>query len=225
MTLACLLCADKHGWDTAICPTCTRALQRYTFLGCPRCGRDSCSGCAKLHDFRKVESLFQLHKANANLLVDAKDRQADTAIQILKAVFLPPFVKRCEQIIASYDIKIVIFSPLRVTRFFTGGWHLMLELYAYLDERTEARCIFPLSLHQRQSLIARHARGRVQGNENYHLDTQIPEIMASQNVLVVDDVLTTGDTASKTRESFEQCFPDSSWIFLSAFRTQIANTQ
>jgi phosphoribosylpyrophosphate synthetase len=127
----------------------------------------------------------------------------------------------------------VILSPLRKERIFFSSWHVNLfyeEVFSYIIQNNlvdhDFNLISPHFLYKKkkQGLMSFEKRvsahSNVKKNEIYisYLNMYDGNIN-NQNILLLDDVLTTGKTALLAKEICDPYFNNCSWDLFSLFRT------
>ena len=215
--MRCGLCQIRLEKIQFLCAECVATTQLFRSEGCQRCGVARCLGCDAMAGFEKVDCLFQLHKANANALVDAKDRQSSFAIAFFRQAFLKVFVQRILLRARVHNCDTILLSPLRLSRFLSGGWHLLLDVYEGLVGASDV--VFPITFSAKNALVPSILRSKLQTRASPLFAGSLHQMRAAKSILFVDDVLTTGETAAKTRQFYEHHGVGAIWHFVSLFRT------
>lgn len=243
----CYLCLStiKH-YDSILCTDCFCKIQQYKWALCARCGISNCSGCTCLGAFENIFSLYSYHDVLANVLDLAKNKQNLNSQKLFFDIFFVSAKRFLVQKLNEKRYDYVLLSPLRKERVFSSSWHTNIffeKVLFFISENKlilyELNVISPhfLSKKKQQSILP--IEKRIQNHQNFkrmkiHIPntnlynqnqhaidslSQCADSSQKQNILLLDDVLTTGKTALLLKEVCEPFFKACSWDFLSLLRT------
>jgi predicted amidophosphoribosyltransferase len=128
--------------------------------------------------------------------------------------------RRIEELLRQHEISHIILSPTRDKRLENGTWHPT-HMLATCCKRFEARLISPtVKGVTRQAALS--AQERLLESENPVLlypaaKNLLKEVVTG--VLFLDDVLTTGGSATRCRNLFTPNFTQPHWHILTIFRS------
>lgn len=220
--IPCLICGNLSKLaGKAICQNCfAQYLDRNSWTGCARCGKLECVACETLSEFSGVDSLYRLDSCSAHLLVQAKDHNDLESRWVLEDLCAMHFRIRAHETVKKFSVSHIVISPLRQERVSNSSWHpgLILERSCRsLNVRVVSSTIAGIA---RQASL--RARERIVHIPNAHL--VFPNLSKLQKetvtaVLFVDDVLTTGGSALRTKNIFPQNFSEAPWHALTFFRS------
>jgi len=229
----CYLCvSEKTENNCFVCLSCFARLQSLRWEGCSRCGLRHCQNCSGLKTFSKIESLYSYQAPFSTILDLAKSKYDQNAQKAFFDLFFVPTKRFFIKLFQEKQYSHVILSPLRKERLFFSSWHTNVfyeQLLLQLKEELQWDHVNLISLHflsqrQKQALIPSSERKKFDGlsgkNKIYisHLKKYDQDIN-HQNILLLDDVLTTGQTAFLCQQSCQPHFQNCSWDLFTLFRT------
>lgn len=203
-------------------------MQELRWTDCPRCGVKQCEGCSELSQFERVEAAYTYRDPLAEILIQAKDKLNISAQKLFFDVFFIPIKQILVPLIHQKRYTHVIFSPLRKERILFSSWHshfLYEELFnSILKQKllfSPPKILMPSFTHKRpkQATIPTERRQRpIKQSSPLFFHNQKPELTPDSRVLLLDDVLTTGQTALFCKESCDEMFTPCSWDFFALLR-------
>jgi predicted amidophosphoribosyltransferase len=176
--------------------------------------------CDALDTFISVNSLFRLDSKNAEFLVRAKDHNDSESRWLFDDICFFATQRRVREIIMQKSISHIVISPLRKERLVESNWHPAHTLRRACA-KMPARIVTPtIGGIERQAAFSAEERA---------LRTQKPTLVYPShdalknetvaNVLFLDDVLTTGGSATRAREILPENFRNAPWHILTIFRS------
>jgi predicted amidophosphoribosyltransferase len=202
----CHCCIEKSHF---ICQKCSSYFLSYRYEQCARCGQEDCSlMCENLIEFTNVWSLFKYQKELADILTLSKDNDNINAQRLLKEILGKPVSTFLLEKIQEHQYTDIVFSPLRRERIFYGPWHSHLFLDNIL-KFLKNNYNFTFCLHHPHFLNTRKRQARLEKSERFPAEIQLEKIFfvnqdillettQKKRILLLDDVLTTGNTAQST---------------------------
>jgi predicted amidophosphoribosyltransferase len=246
MKSCCFFCFAKTKFAHAlVCTECYVFLQQQRWVSCTRCGRSSCSGCDELADFKNVMSLYAYQKTLADILVLAKEQQHPSLCQVFEELFFVPVMRALSLLFLRECYDFVVLSPLRKERFFSSRWHSNLFFAKVFDALFQQDLLnYPKLISSiyskkktQQSTLPRNVRNKESPTQSHEILQCVKENRADfisesglepfnsrqkPKILFVDDVLTTGNTASMIRMRYEAQFPQAVWDIFTLFRAPVS---
>jgi predicted amidophosphoribosyltransferase len=215
-------CRDFMSGKT-LCQTCfSDFLQHQSWTGCARCGQLECANCNENREFISVTSLFRLDSYAAHLLIQAKDQNDLLAQKMLEDIGKFTLMKETSRIVKNERISHIVIAPLRRDRLLNSSWHpsVLLEKSC---RRAGVQVIVPTIMGvERQSVFSAEERGLRQQRQRPELVFPNSSKLQKEEVsgvLFVDDVLTTGGSAHRTRCILPENFSSAPWHVLTLFRS------
>ena len=185
----CFLCRTKTGGE-ALCPSC-RA----------RWERDKLSGKTERHPLRGVDTLCYLsaYSPNPNHAVSAYLRRAKrdyrkTAVQFAAREAAALLQRSADEVWRNVLVTYVPRSRRAVVRFGFDQSALLAEQIA-AELGAECMCLLYHVGNTKQKTLMREERGR-NAVRAYHVLPKAAPFVTGRRILLVDDVVTTGATAS-----------------------------
>jgi predicted amidophosphoribosyltransferase len=204
-----------------ICKNCfSHFLDTRSFTGCARCGKLQCVACEELSDFHSVESLFRLDNSNAELLVRAKDHNDTESQWLLEDICLFATQKRVLESVKGKDLSHIVISPLRKKRLIESNWHPA-HMLSKACEKMPARLLIPTigGVERQAAFSAEERTRRAQKPILVYPSRRLLETEKVSGVLFLDDVLTTGGSALRTKKLLPKNFENEPWHILTIFRS------
>jgi predicted amidophosphoribosyltransferase len=169
-----------------------------------------------------MTSLFRLDSHAAHLLIQAKDQNDILAQKMLEDLGKFSLIKEACRIVNNEGISHIVIAPLRRDRLLKSSWHpsVLLEKSC---RATGAKVIVPTILGvERQSVFSAEERGLRHQRQRPQLVFPKKSILEKESVsgvLFVDDVLTTGGSAHRTKLILPDSFSSAPWHVLTLFRS------
>ncbi|APJ02785.1 hypothetical protein [Silvanigrella aquatica] len=234
--MRCYLCVSESKLnDLIFCHNCEKKLQNILWISCARCGKDSCYGCEELNEFRKVFSLITYSYGIPEILVLAKDYQDYNAQLLFKEMFFNRTKNYLKQLIIHEQYNCILISPLRKERIMSSNWHPFIFFEKILNdlkkELAERQIFFQIltpllkKKSHRQAMTPSHKRNENSGNkENLEIffstaDQKKISTEIFHRVLLIDDVLTSGQTAKSIKKVIPFSFEVDNWDLFTLFRS------
>lgn len=222
---SCFICKNKQLFT--VCLGCYQGLLDKRYLGCARCGSNSCSYCSSLISFSSVTSLFSFQGEMANLVNSAKNRKELWAQMLFTALFKTIFTSE----VRKFSADLIVYAPVRVRRLQTSPWHPIFEMQHWInktDSQIPKLCGY-LVENTRQSSRSSEERFFEMKNDTVKKpifysweETKQLQEKKTKKILLIDDVLTTGQSVSAVRKKCQEEFAlpeDSQWHLFTLFRT------
>lgn len=229
----CYLCSCRilnSNNNSLVCHICQNFVLQKLFSSCARCGVSNCTGCQKMNDFETVESIFYYGAEFSKILVMAKDQHDYIFQKIFYELFYFHFKEFLLHKICKKNYDYIFFAPLRKERVLLSNWHsYQLFLKVCLDIKIESDIILPLymkSVHK-QALIPAVKRRFFIANATDNIlffDMKIKKhidlkFCQPKNILLLDDVLTTGQTLTSFKVFLDPIYKEANYNILTLFRT------
>lgn len=231
---SCYFCLSSIKEDLSIlCETCFCTAQQYRIEFCARCGIKNCVECNNLSVFSNVESLYSYNKLFSYVLDLAKNKYNTNVQKLFFDLYFIVVKRFFVRKLNEKKYSHIILSPLRKERIFFSSWHVNLfyeEVFSYIIQNNLVGYDFNLlSPHfvykkKKQGLMSFEKRLSVHSNvkkNKIYISylSMYNETINNQNILLLDDVLTTGKTAVFSKELCAPYFNNCSWDLFSLFRT------
>jgi predicted amidophosphoribosyltransferase len=229
----CYLCLKRTTHKSSIlCNSCFCFTQNYQCIACAHCGFSNCAGCKSLNDFDNVTSCYNYQNPLAQIFSLAKDENNKNMQMLFNELFFVPVKNKISSIIKNDNYSHIILSPLRKERILKSSWHTNIFFESVLDYifTNEIKEKKPLILYPyytknkiKQSLLSNYERHinsdkiNIKFNENLNIKSELCE--KYNQVLFIDDVLTTGQTAIQSKRQIEKIIPNKNWNLFSIFRS------
>lgn len=232
----CFLCfVTNHKQKGFVCDKCLVSLEQLKCYFCLRCGKKNCLGCHKISEFQSLYSLYSYSSGLAEILLLAKEQNNF----VYRKLFYDLFFASCKKYLTTLFFKEkyhhVILPILKKERILYSSWHpaeffydVFVNILKNLDEENKKTILLQprfIKKLKKQSLLPKKSRNETsitaQLKKNM-LDTQFlqnVEIFAGKKILILDDVLTTGQTAIMMKKNLEMFFIDCEWHFFSLLRS------
>ncbi|MGM0602820.1 MAG: ComF family protein [Bacillota bacterium] len=210
----CLACGRRYD-SSEISGICSRCLSRITFITepCPLCGRqvipsslfegDLCPECQnKLPNFDIARSGFSYTGYGRELLLKFKyGHRPDLASPLVEILFL-----YFKEYFSKFNIDYIMAIPMHEDREEIRGYNQAALLAENLAEKTGIE-YKDILLRTKNSIplfsLTREAR-ELELQDVFKLKDNIYyRNFSGKNILIIDDILTTGTTVSKTAELFK----------------------
>lgn len=230
MTSRCYLCLGKTKFnDALVCTVCFCRVQDYQWLSCSRCGDSNCSGCSELIEFNSVTCLYSYKDILANILVMSKENNSIWAQKVFHELFFVAAKNTIVNAILLNNYTHIIVSPLRKDRIFYGAWHTNIfydEVLQYIfthnmTQEKKPQILFPhySKYKKKQSLIPFYKRYE-QRKMNLELifHEKISVVKEPSKILLLDDVLTTGETSMLCKSLCADKFSNATWDLFTLLR-------
>ena len=207
---SCFLCLNaKENLNCMICASCHRYIEQYQFYACPRCSKSDCSGCFRLSEFKRIFCLYTYNNFFSKIIVNAKDKFNINFQIMFKELFYQPLKLMLQDVLHQQRYNFILLSPYKKERIFHGYWHPNMFFESVLKElKAEAHIPFEVLTTHYQSTKNRDL-----------LSTKLKKAYTNQNILLCDDVLTSGKSARQSYHALKKYFLNSSWDFLTLFRS------
>jgi predicted amidophosphoribosyltransferase len=204
-------------------------------MGCARCGNLSCSGCEAISEFSQVKSLYLYQDLFANILIHSKENDNINTQKVFEELFFIPLKNSIINFISKEGIDCIVISPLRKERILKSSWHpnlffekVILHLMEKeFKEKQELHIFYPhyTKPKRKQSLIPSNIR-----KEKTVIETELlylnKFVYENKNILLLDDVLTSGESAILCRQLSAEKFPHAKWNLLTILRApQVLSTK
>lgn len=235
----CFICfRTKYNLNGFACESCLSKLDNLRFYSCIRCGLDNCLGCQKLIEFKKVFTLYIYSNGIPELLLLAKESNNAFYINLFNNLFYLECKNFLSNLTINYKYNYIILPVLKQERILNSSWHptnlfydIFTEIFAEIKEfRFDTNNIVLLPSQftkklKKQSLVPKKNRDHNYKDfelKNIYFDLKLLknfDSKISNKILILDDVLTSGQTALMMQKYFSNFFPSTEWHFFSLFRS------
>lgn len=208
----CFFCLKtKENQNHMLCQRCVILFAEYKFYCCPRCSKFDCSGCTNLSEFNSIFAIYSYNSIISKIIAGAKDKFNMHFQEIFEEIFFLPVKHELAQILSHKDYHLIILSPYRKSRMFHGFWHPNLFF---------EKIFLELKKDFHFEILTPHYR-------NYKSNTvcfprNFLNKSSFENILLCDDVLTTGTSALKSFHAINKNFETShikNWDLFTIFRS------
>lgn len=232
----CFLCFQTNYKNKEIiCEKCYEKLEQLRCFFCLHCGKKECLGCGKLSIFKTLHSLYAYTGGLSEIVVLAKEENSYVYKKLFYALFFQTCKNYLRNLIQKENFQYVILPIMKKERILNSYWHpamffseIILSIFHDLS-LDESKIIL---LHpwfskklEKQALIPRMSRSKM-SNLQLTKDIQINDKIISRTIysgnrkiLLLDDILTSGQTALLMKKSLERYFFDCEWHFFSILRS------
>ncbi len=229
----CYLCEDKQiNKKNLVCMQCQSYLESFVWSHCSRCAKIACDHtCNSMEEFESIICSLQYNNLYSHILSLAKEEQNFNMQKVFENVFSRNIRNTLENLILKHNYSYIMLSPLRQTRLFQGGWHPHLFFTRILDSikfdldgcGIKFDVLYPYfsSHREKQAILLPEERERSSSqsiemfpdvNHKFSINFNLSKI------LVIDDVMTTGNTAKLCFELGQEYLPGFVWHWYSLFR-------
>ncbi|WGL58721.1 hypothetical protein QEJ31_09285 [Pigmentibacter sp. JX0631] len=232
----CFLCFQtEYKLSGIVCENCIYKLDKLKFYSCIRCGLKNCLGCQRLIEFKKIFTLYTYSNGIPEVLLLAKEKNDTFYIKLFKDLFYAECKNFLENLLFIHKYNYILLPVLKQERILNSSWHpanLFFEIFTEIFEKSDFMdnniVLLPSQFTSRlfkQSLIPQKNRENSYKKfelKNVYFDQNLIknyDIKNSNKILILDDVLTSGQTALMMQKSFLNYFPRAEWHFFSLFRS------
>jgi predicted amidophosphoribosyltransferase len=231
----CYICHNKiNASDALICNDCFDKLTKISWTYCGRCGNHKCYGCDNLKQFSNVINVLIYAHGLPELLVQAKDQNDQNAQYVFNHFFYNIVLEKLKIIMEKFEYNYILLPPLRKERILNSQWHPVIFLeniintilksnnFSYMPQILSP--IFNFSFY-RQAYVPSKTRiltvNKYNDKKYVKIFTDSDFNTKKQNVkriLLLDDVLTTGNTLTTVKEKLEENITADFWDVFTIFR-------
>jgi ComF family protein len=206
----CLICAAMEDVENGVCNTCKSQMNKIPEPVCDICGQTIgtsgiCLACLdRTPDFEKILAIFTF---------DGKTREAIHAFKYNGKTGLKKyFGKLVQQSIIKSDIRpdVITFIPMHWTRLLVRGYNQSALIAGELAKLTGIRADFD-ALEKIRNTKTQAGLDRKARHKNIK-GSFLAKRVKGLNVLVVDDVITTGETARAAARALKDAGADKVFI-------------
>lgn len=206
----CTLCGEAISCDPgSLCFQCRQIYAGLRWSGCTRCGSHACSGaCNELPYFQSITSLYTYASFHRQLLIMAKEKQSGEAIFVLFEVYGHQVTEKIKELIITHSVTDILIARVRLKRLVELNWHpfefwhccacrAVYELHAqkHLQYKIPVQTFLPEGLKKRSFLNSEKRRAQVAiRSKKTRCRAESLTQSATESVLILDDVLTSGGT-------------------------------
>ena len=198
---SCVICRARLSAQ-GLCGTCWAGLQPITDPLCSACGRplphamrtDLCGACHNhLPIINPLRALYRYNEVTRRLVVPFKHNDRLDMLPVLQRMLAPLFADMTE------TNPLVVPVPLHRWRFFTRRYNQAAELARALCQNQNITHLYqPDLLFRQKHTVSMGRLSRTDRAANvkraFRTDEQTPQLAAGRNILLIDDVMTTGAT-------------------------------
>ena len=198
--IKCIVCGEELNNDNTncICPVCLKTLPFINGNKCIRCsmplseGYDKvCFNCkAHNYSFTEVKSVFAYEGNIRNVIYKYKYEKAKYLGKYLSKFLVPVYAQ------TDWQIDFVIAVPLHKNREKNRGYNqskIMAETFCEITKLPELNIIKRIVDTPSQTLLSHEERTK-NLKDAFEIDKDKKNLIKDKNVLVIDDVYTTGAT-------------------------------
>lgn len=170
--------------------------------------------------FDHVEAAYTYCDPLAEILVQAKDKLNLNAQKLLFELFFIPIKKSLVALVNQRRYTHIIFSPLRKERILFSSWHSHFfyeELMSFILKQglflSSPQVLMPSFTHKKpkQATVPVAQREKPKQGNPLFFHNQKVHLTPNSHVLLLDDVLTTGQTATLCKEICDEMFVPCPW--------------
>ncbi|MFI3209895.1 MAG: ComF family protein [Peptostreptococcaceae bacterium] len=203
--ITCLLCFDPIKKDNtySLCKSCFNEL-KFIKDGCFRCGRniinsyseeilvDKCIFCSKKSfDFERNISCIEYDNLSKKFIFDLKYRNKTYITEYISKIML----EKLDFEGIKYDY--ILCVPLHKKRLKSRGFNQAKKIAEYLSELVQIEFLDILKRNKNtKRLFTLDAKNREKELKSV-FDIENGEILENKNILIVDDIFTTGSTVNE----------------------------
>ena len=233
--LRCYLCFNLSKYcHNLLCEKCYHKISKLHWINCVRCGHENCYGCERLIEFDKVFSILPYSSGIPEILVLAKDQNSYNAQLLFYEMFFLRTKNYLKKIIIRENYNCIVLPTLRRERILTSHWHPII----FFDDVLKSIKLDFINKHNsfnilqthflkkslRQALIPSKIRNKCFGD--FKEQEIFIQNFANENnclndlhgVLILDDVLTTGETSIGIKKILSRDLKCENWGLLTLFR-------
>jgi predicted amidophosphoribosyltransferase len=215
--LYCSICFDLLKDAKIVCTSCVEKLAHFEWNMCTRCARPDCHlSCDALSEFETLKSLYLFNPFFSLLLKEAKDGYdlffRDLLFKIVEKASKAYFSSFIEE--RPDKTLLILGAALRKERFYKSDWHPLFLMKEVWQKTLEEKGLPPLSspfivpykndFHKKQAFTAKSER--LSQEAQAIIFPHLSKSLLGEDhveVLLVDDVLTTGQTILETLKAFK----------------------
>lgn len=207
----CLWCQELHqDLEADFCPKCTREFVNQTSTSCPRCAStvspdaDVEGGCVRCRSvtfhFETATRLNEYQAPLRELILAMKHRQGDILAEAMATLWAGNIHTKLQ----SLNPTGVVAIPLHWSRRLRRGFNVSALLAAALSKRMRIRNFSHL-IRRTRATPSQTTLTPTQRRENVKQAFAVRKrtSLAGHRLIIVDDVLTTGSTASETAKALK----------------------
>ena len=234
--LNCYLCISKMNSQLGfLCEKCRVRLNKLIWVNCARCGKDECYGCEQLNAFENVFSIMPYSSGIPEILVLAKDKNDYNAQLLFYNMFFDITKNYVKEILRKESYEYIVLPILRRERILNSYWHPLIffeEIFQnikmeLINKQNNINILRPMLINKslRQAMIPSKKRleySMKSKNQKVYFKRSENEKVDNDKVnkiLLVDDVLTTGETAMRTKKMIEGSVNCEKWGLFTLFRS------
>lgn len=232
----CYLCMSKINFRfDFLCENCYIRLKTLYWINCARCGIEGCYGCEHLNEFENVFSIMSYSSGIPEILVLAKDRNDYNAQLLFYNMFFVIVKNYLKEFLSKKSYDYIVLPALRRERVLNSNWHPLVFFDDVLkrikmesiNKQNNFNILRPILLKKslKQAMIPPKKRfyySKYFKEQKIFFQRLKNEKTKSSNlhrILIIDDVLTTGETALNTKKLVENRINCEKWELLTLFRS------